>query len=145
VSHDTRYGAVALLGLVGLFISLYLLLYDLGFYGVLLCGSGSCETVQASKWAIFLGVPVPAWGVAWYGLVMATALRLRAAGEDARTAGRLLAVLSVGGVAFSAYLTSLELFVLHAICFWCVASAVIAVAIFLVTAPWRRRGERLAG
>jgi uncharacterized membrane protein len=78
VKATARFRLVSLLGLAGLFVSLYLLLYDLGVYGSLLCGAGSCETVQASRWAVFLGIPVPAWGVGWYGLVMFAGLRLQA-------------------------------------------------------------------
>ncbi|NIR59139.1 MAG: hypothetical protein GWO02_06290, partial [Gammaproteobacteria bacterium] len=63
--------AIALLSLVGVFISVYLLLHELGVVGTLVCGAGSCETVQASPWAVFLGVPVPAWGVVGYGVLFA--------------------------------------------------------------------------
>jgi uncharacterized membrane protein len=40
-------------------------------------------------------------------------------------------VLSGAGVAFAIYLTYLELFVIHAICRWCVGSAVIITGIFI--------------
>ena len=44
-----------------------------------------------------------------------------------------------GGVLFSLYLTSIELFVLHAICRWCVGSAAIITLIFVVALlDWRR-------
>ena len=53
---------------------------------------------------------------------------------------RLLAVLSGGAVLFTVYLTYLELFVIHAVCRWCVGSAVIILAIFgLSLADLRRR------
>jgi len=42
-------------------------------------------------------------------------------------------LLSGFGVAFSGWLTYLELFVIHAICQWCVVSAVLVLAIFLVS------------
>jgi uncharacterized membrane protein len=132
-----RFRLVSLLGLAGLFVSLYLLLYDLGVYGSLLCGAGSCETVQASRWAVFLWIPVPAWGVGWYGLVIFAGLRLQATAGAAPATEKLLAVLAWGGLAFSVYLTAVELFVLHAVCAWCVTSAVLTVAIFLLSAPWR--------
>ena len=38
--------------------------------------------------------------------------------------------ISLMGVLYSAYLTYLELFVIEAICRWCVASAIIMVVIF---------------
>lgn len=36
------------------------------------------------------------------------------------------------GVLYSAYLTYLELFVIHEICPWCVASALVMVALFVL-------------
>jgi uncharacterized membrane protein len=48
------------------------------------------------------------------------------------------------GVLFSAWLTYLELAVIHAICIWCVASAVIVLMIFLVNVA-DLRGMRRAG
>ncbi|MCK5482145.1 MAG: vitamin K epoxide reductase family protein, partial [Gemmatimonadetes bacterium] len=66
MSYDKRMRGIVLIGLVGLFVAVYLLLYQMGFYGALLCGAGSCELVQASKYARFLGQPVPLWGTLWY-------------------------------------------------------------------------------
>jgi uncharacterized membrane protein len=37
------------------------------------------------------------------------------------------------GVLFSVWLTYLELFVIHAICMWCVISAIIVTSIFVVS------------
>jgi hypothetical protein len=47
----------ALIALIGVFLSLYLTLFKLGYIGTLACGTGSCETVQLSKWGDFLGLP----------------------------------------------------------------------------------------
>ena len=52
MSGETRLRGIALLALIGLFVALYLLLYSLGFYGQLLCGPGSCDTVQTSEYAL---------------------------------------------------------------------------------------------
>lgn len=142
MSAAARFRGVSLLALVGLFVSVYLLLYHMGFYGVLACGAGSCETVQASKYAEFLGISVPAWGVAFYGAVLVLALMLQAGREETSLPGRLLALAALGGLCFSAYLTAIELFVLHAVCMWCVVSAILAVGIFLLVAPWRALGRR---
>ena len=64
----------ALIALAGIFVALYLTLYKLGYIGTLACAVGSCETVQTSKWATFLGFPVAAWGVAYYIAVLAISL-----------------------------------------------------------------------
>jgi len=137
MSASTRLRGVVLLGLAGLFVALYLWLYHMGFYGALVCGPGSCETVQASKYAYFLGQPVPLWGTVWYAAVIGLAFLALGSPSRGRVPHALLAAASVGGLGFSVYLTAIELFVIHAICMWCVVSAVLTVAIFVLVAPWR--------
>ena len=129
----TKRMLVALVALAGLFVALYLTLYKLGYIGTLACGTGSCETVQASKWATFLGFPVGAWGVAYYVAVLAVALAgVMPANAEKVGVSRLLLAMTGTGVLFSAWLTYLELFVIHAICRWCVVSAVLATILFVV-------------
>lgn len=143
MSRKGRRMAVALLAVPGFFISLYLLLYRLGWYGQLACGAGgSCEVVQTSSWSVFLGVPVPAWGGVWYLAVLGVALAgLRRDAAGARWPDRILGILAAGGLAFTAYLTAVEAFVLHAFCRWCVGSALLVVGIAAITAHgwWRER------
>lgn len=127
----TRRMIVATLALAGIFVSLYLLLYKLGIIGELSCSVGSCETVNTSKWATFLGMPVAAWGVAWYVAmftlaVVSTSQRF----ADSSVVSAVLLGVASTGLIFSAYLTYLELFQIHAICQWCVISAIIVTIIF---------------
>ncbi len=132
--------AIAVLALVGLLMSVYLLLYKLGFYGELVCGTGACEAVQTSEYATLLGLPVAGWGVAWYAAVFALAfLSVQPAHQEATWPAKLILILAVGGVAFSGYLTYLELFVINAICRWCVASAAVTLLIFILAVPVRAR------
>ncbi|MGH7605867.1 MAG: vitamin K epoxide reductase family protein [Gemmatimonadales bacterium] len=134
--------AIALLALVGLFVAAYLWLYQLGVAGELKCGAGGCDTVQASPWARFLGVPVAFYGVVGYAAILGVALAgLRPAALPHRGPAILLAILATGGVLCSAWLTYLELFVIHAICRWCVASAVIITAIWVVALAGLRRAD----
>jgi uncharacterized membrane protein len=136
--------AIALLALLGLFVALYLWLHALGYGGAIKCGaSGGCETVQTSQWALFLGLPVAFYGVAGYCTLLVVAIvALRPAALAQRKWSVLLAALATAGVAFTAYLTYLELFVIHAICRWCVGSALIITTIWVVAvlALKRERG-----
>lgn len=124
---------VAMLSLAGIFVALYLLLYKLGIIGELSCSVGSCETVNSSKWATFLGIPVAGWGVAWYiGMFV---LALVSTGErfaSSSVVSLVLLLVAASGLAFSLYLTYLELFRIHAICQWCVVSAILVAIIFFV-------------
>lgn len=136
----TRRRAITLLALVGVFLSTYLFLYSLGYYGGLACGpGGGCSVVQASRYAEFLGFSVAGWGVAWYVAVLTaafTATQTRWRGE--RWVSAVLLALAAGGLVFTAYLKFVEFFVIRAVCRWCVGSAVLVLAIFLLSLPeWR--------
>jgi uncharacterized membrane protein len=136
--------AIALLALVGCFIALYLWLHALGVGGggPLKCGTGGCETVQMSRWAVFLGLPVALYGVVGYFAILVVALAaLRPMALLERKWSVLLAALSSGGFLFTLYLTYLELFVIHAICRWCVGSAVIMTVLWVV-AVWAMLSDR---
>lgn len=135
----TRRMVIAVLALVGFFISVYLTLFKLGVIGQLSCGAGSCDLVNLSAWGSFLGLPVAAWGMGYYAALFAVAF---AGAHDRWSASpmvpRLLLLLAVWGLLFSAYLTYLELFVIHAICRWCVISALLVLTILaVVILDWR--------
>lgn len=132
--------AIALLALVGFFIALYLWLHAIGVGGPLKCGTGECDTVQASRWAVFFGQPVALYGVIGYALILGVALAgLRPVALQQQGWTKTLAALSTVGFLFTVYLTYLELFVIHAICRWCVGSAVIIAAIWVVAVLALRR------
>lgn len=126
--------AIALLALAGLFVALYLWLYKITVIGSLQCGTGACEAVQTSRYAVLFGLPVALFGVVGYAAVFAVALlSLQPAWAGDRRVTLLLAGLATLGFGFTLYLTSLELFRLHAICRWCVASAGIMTAIWVLS------------
>lgn len=134
--------AAALLSLVGLLIAGYLYLYKIGLIGTMVCGTGSCELVQTSPWSRFLGIEVSLLGVLGYVAMFGVSLAgLQPALQQRRWPDTTLLLLTTGAVLFSAWLTYAELFLIHAICRWCVASAVIALVLFLVAVYgwWRGR------
>jgi uncharacterized membrane protein len=130
------------LAVVGLLISAYLTwVHYAGVAPVCVGGSGGCETVQTSSYATIFGVPVAVIGLVGYtGLLLSASLR----GEVGVYLGFLVALV---GTLFSAYLTYLELFVIHAVCEWCVASASLMVAALLCAAfgVWHLAKEDQAG
>jgi uncharacterized membrane protein len=132
--------AIALLSLLGVFVSAYLYLYKIGKIGSLACGAGGCEAVQLSRWSSFLGVDVALIGLIGYVGLLGLALAGLRPDLTARR-GVAVALLAASGVGmlFAGYLTYLELFVIHAICFWCVSSAVIIAFICALAAFDLRR------
>lgn len=134
---------IAVLALAGLFVALYLYLYKIGVYGELKCGTGGCETVQASPYAMLLGQPVALYGVVGYAALFAVCLvGLHPRFTAQRWPTTLLAVLATLGFAFTAYLTSLEMFVIRAWCRWCLGSAAIITLIWFVALPAAFRSRR---
>ncbi len=96
------------------------------------CTAGeSCTKVQTSIYSELAGVPVALMGLIGYVAILATLLAPQ--GENARFA---TLVLTLGGFGFSAYLTYRELFSIHAICEWCVTSAVV-MTILMLCSVWR--------
>ena len=98
-------------------------------------GSSGCVTVQHSSYAHLAGIPMPLFGLVGYALLFISACL---PGQRARTAGM---VLTVFAIAASAVLTYLELNVIHAICYWCVASALCATLHVVVNSIRYVRGE----
>jgi len=95
------------------------------FGSEILCGVSSCGIVNNSNYSEILGIPVSAFGLLFYtGMAVLVVLKYR----------RLFFLGSIVGVLFSAYLTYLEAFVLHAWCQWCIMSAWIAFSLFVVGA-----------
>ncbi|HEV2998823.1 MAG TPA: vitamin K epoxide reductase family protein [Solirubrobacteraceae bacterium] len=108
------------LNLLGLAVATYLTIAHYSG-GTTICPlHGGCETVQHSSYSMLAGVSVALIGLIGYILILASLLAPES--EASRTATMAL---TLGGLGFSAYLTYRELFSIHAICPWCVSSAVI--------------------
>jgi uncharacterized membrane protein len=134
----TLHRVLLLLALAGIGIAGYLTyVHYEGLAPICAVGRG-CEKVQSSRYAKLAGVPVPLVGLAGYLGILASLL---ARGELARLATAAMAYV---GVAFSGYLTFLELFRIHAICQWCVGSAVVMTAIALLATARVLRAEEAA-
>jgi uncharacterized membrane protein len=134
-----RRQAIVLLALVGLLVATYLWLYKIGVLGELQCGTGSCEYVQASRYAELFGIPVAFYGVVGYAALFGVGLAgLQPRFAKDRRVSAVLGLLSTAGFAFTLYLTAIELFVLHAVCRWCVVSAGIMTAVWVLCLVDRR-------
>ena len=127
-------GLLALLAVAGAGVAGYLT-YVHWFNKPIACaGFYTCETVAQSSYAWIGGVPVAFIGLLGYLAILAVALLWLATGN--RFQGRPLLLvwgMSLAGVAYSAYLTYVELFVIDAVCIWCASSAIIMTAVFVVS------------
>ena len=134
------------LPLLGLFDSLYLLwVYTSPSRPIVCLGSG-CDAVRASSYAHLFGLPLPAFGVASYALLgLLIFAEVLVSPRLGRAIQYAVAGISCAGFLFSIYLTSLEAFVIHAWCAWCVVSALVVTGIFVLSLLELRRPLALTG
>jgi uncharacterized membrane protein len=130
---------MAVISLLGLFLGVYLTMYHYGMVGSLACGVSSCETVQTSRYSMFLGLPVATWGAGFYVLMLAlTFAGLQDRFADSAGLATATFALAGWGVLFTAYLNYVEGFVLHAWCEWCLGSAAMVFVLFVLSLlEWR--------
>ncbi len=108
-------------------------------------GIGSCEFVQTSEYSEIIGVPVALMGLLFFvGLGTLSLLRVVLWQRSIEWARPLAFSMALGGTAFVSYLTYVELFVIDAICVWCVATAGITVASLLAVLWGIASAARLA-
>jgi uncharacterized membrane protein len=135
------------LAVIGLGVAIYLTVVHYVGFQVLACtgghgGHSSCQTVQSSVWSELDGIPVALLGLIGYILILGSLL------VPDREESRLATLgLTIIGFGFSAYLTYRELFTIHAICSWCVSSAILLTLLAAVSAArvLRRRPGAGAG
>jgi uncharacterized membrane protein len=111
--------AIAGLAALGLAISIYLTWVHYAGIEPVCTGISDCERVQTSQYADLAGIPVAVLGIVGYAAILLSL----------RTRADVTALLAYLALAFSAYLTWAEVFRIDAICQWCVASALITLAI----------------
>lgn len=123
------------LAIAGVAVSGYLVIENLQGDTGICVGVHGCATVQNSRYGEWFGIPVSVPGLALYALLGATALAwhfdLRGYRAELALAGFLGAF---AGLLMSGYFTYLEAFVLDAWCSYCIASALLMTALFVVWA-----------
>lgn len=133
---------IAFLAALGLAVAVYIAIADSGGGAPTCLAGGGCQTVADSSYSHLAGVNVAVLGAAGYLLLLASAFFV---GDAVRFGGFLVGLVGFG---FSVYLTYIELFKIEAFCEWCVASAVLMTALFLLSATrllgYAGSGGRLA-
>jgi len=123
---------ISVLSALGIIVSLYLTYIHFTESQAAFCAAGSeCDTVRQSAFSTVMGIPVAAIGVAGYSVILIASLL----GMKKHTKWLILYILALSGFIFSAYLTYVELFVIKAICMYCIFSAVLMTVIFISILP----------
>lgn len=124
-------------------ISIILAILGLGVAGYLtwayyvhaniICLTGNqCDAVRNSPYSEIQGMPVALVGLLGYLAILAVLVSEETSMGAAIPAPMIVFGLSLVGLLYSGYLTYLELFVINAICSWCVVSAVLMLIIFII-------------
>lgn len=124
-----KIGSYLLAG-IGLLDSLYLTWVKLAHAQVYCGGSSQCDTVNNSPYAEVAGIPVALLGMGAYLAVIVLLYLESRSGFWRENAKLIVFGISLAGVLYSAYLTYLEIAVIHAICPYCVVSAVVMLLLF---------------
>ena len=132
--------AVGLVDSIYLSVSHYRNYTDIGYESFCaLSRAINCDTVSQSPYAIFLGIPVPVWGVIGYVFVL---LLLLIAGTRAARPKRVWAMLVVVALLYSGYsivLAVISHFYINSYCIMCIVSyGINFLLLFLSWLVWRR-------
>jgi uncharacterized membrane protein len=122
------------LATLGILVSIYMTIYKLTSNNAMCLGSGDCSTVNASIYSEVYGVPVAFVGVLGYSAILGLLLLKDRAGKFLEQNGTLAIFgLAVTGFAFTIYLVYLEIFVIKALCPFCITSQITMTILFLIT------------
>ena len=133
VQARNRRLVITILSILGIFVAGYLTWTHVSGVPVYCGGSNSCDLVNNSRFAFIGDIPVSLLGLAGYVIILALSLIPQKAGRQ------WPALLIFGGALIGAllqwYLFYIEVFVLRAICYWCVTSQTFITLIFLLSVP----------
>jgi len=127
--------ASVVLSLAGIGVSGYLA-YHRVFGGSLACTRwAQCDVVNNSVYSLLFGIPISFFGLAGYLALLALAVAALVTGGAMQRAILLLSLLmALGGFGFSIWLTYVEVYIIEALCAWCLASALIITLLTIMAA-----------
>jgi len=128
---------LAVLGLPGSAVAAYLTYSHWADRPTVCGGIGECELVQTSEYSDIAGVPVALLGLLYFVamafLALARISRFKWMRDELEWIQPAALAMALSATAFVAYLTYVELFVLDAICIWCMTLATLTVASLALT------------
>lgn len=141
--------AMGVLATIGLLDTASITLKRWGLIGSLTCpgGSDGCDKVLGSAWGTLFGQPLSLYGALAYGLALVLALAPLVHGHQGgrnlnEWSQQLLLLLCTAMAGFSLVLVGLMLFTIKAICAFCVLSAALCGALFLLSVVLNRGEDR---
>ena len=121
------------LALIGMALTAYLTVTAWQEKLVAGCAVGSaCDAVLSSRWSTLFGTPTSFWGFLTYALLVLIAWNKRSDSQ-----WKFAWIISLFGLFYSLYLTSVSWFELRAACPYCLSSLALMTAIFITVAMQR--------
>lgn len=130
--RSLRIGA-GIVAFAGLAVASYLTWVQFDDAALVCVAGGGCEKVQESEYAEVAGIPVVMLGLGAYAVVLGLVV------WDAPNARLGAAMLALVGLVFSMYLLALQLFVIDALCVWCLANDVVIAPLLAILTAVRLR------
>ncbi|HYI73724.1 MAG TPA: vitamin K epoxide reductase family protein [Gaiellaceae bacterium] len=133
MSDRTLRVAAGIVALAGLALAAYLTWVHFDDAALVCVAGGGCETVQKSEYAEIAGIPVALLGLGAYAAILGLVA------WDSPNARLGAATVALVGVLFSTYLLALQLFVIDAVCAWCLVNDVVVAPLLAVLTALRLR------
>lgn len=137
LTTGTLLGTILILALLGFADSVFLLAEKMNG-GPIPCAIGTgCDTVANSPYSLLFGIPLAAYGVAFYVAIGVIALLYL----DTKKMfwGRTLFLSTTAGFLMSVYFIYVQKFLIGAWCIYCIASAIIATLLFCAAIVLRKK------
>lgn len=119
------------LSIIGLGDSIYLTIKHYTHSDINCSIFNGCDLVTTSTYSTILGVPVALLGVIFYGFIFAFVL-MHSRSKSKKSLVLLLSISSIGFL-ISMWFVYVQVFILEAICLYCVISAGISTTIFILS------------
>jgi uncharacterized membrane protein/protein-disulfide isomerase len=140
------YYTVLSIGLIGLFVSTYLsyshyrVYTDTGYKSFCAISKAiNCDTVSQSAYSIFLGLPVPVWGIVGYTFFLLFLLIAKDRDAQNRRVWTLQFLIAAAFTAYSIVLAAISTFYIHSYCIMCLVLYAVNLLLLFYTRMIRSR------
>ena len=124
--------SMSVLGLTGFFLASYIHRKKKSKKKLICPMRSNCDTVIHSDYSAIIGIPVEVLGMIYYAFIAVIYSLVFILGLGSAPLVMVLVGISFCSVLFSVYLVSLQAFVLHHFCIWCMSSACTSILIFVL-------------
>lgn len=132
--HSTSWVVILVTAAIGFLDSTYLAYVKIAKTPIYCTpGLGDCELVNSSRFSTMWGIPIAVFGMATFAAILLVLLLKNKVKFIDSNRELILFAISLVGFLYSLYLTYLELFVINAVCQWCLLSAIMISSIFITS------------